>query len=347
MLFNEEDLFNGALKAIRGNFAPVVPIHVDVIGTDLNPAQGTYFDRLIKLTIGENQIQYYAEMKRDLTRANVGILILHRKLIPGPLMLIANYVNDVMAEYLRENNIEFIDTAGNAYINQPPVYIYIKGNKPKNKYMDVPTGQAFRPTGLKVVFALLCNPQIIKTNYRAIAQAAGVALGNIGWIIKDLKKQGFLVDMGRQGCKLVQKKGLLDRFVEEYPKKLRQQMFLGRFKGARDWWRNMDLACEQAFWGGETAAAKLANYIKPQTITLYLKQDLLNDFLLKYRLKRDAAGDVEILKVFWEPAEITEKIGLVHPILIYADLVATLNQRDIEAAKEIYERHILRFIRED
>jgi hypothetical protein len=38
---------------------------------------------------------------------------------------------------------------------------------------------------------------------------------------------------------------------------------------------------------------------------------------------------------------------LVHPILIYADLLATGNERNIETAKIIYDKHILELIRED
>jgi hypothetical protein len=69
--------------------------------------------------------------------------------------------------------------------------------------------------------------------------------------------------------------------------------------------------------------------------------------LIKNRLKRDQTGDVEILKRFWKPAEIWKYEDLVHPILIYADLLATGNERNIETAKMIYDQHIVQLIRED
>ena len=346
MLQKLEDVFTAALKALRDNFA-AIPIQVEGLDMERQHGLNTLVDKHIKLTIGNNQIQYFVEIKNNLTRAHLGLMIQRRNMLPGPLLLVANHVNDVMAEYLKEYKIEFIDTAGNAYINQPQIYIYVKGNKLKDKYQNTPPGQAFRPTGLKVVFTFLCDPQIIKKNYRAIAHTAGVALGNIGWIIVDLKKQGFILDMGRHGRKLIQKQRLLDRFVEEYPVKLRQQLFLGKFRGDQDWWEKQPLDFENALWGGEVAAAKIGNYLKPETVTVYVKQQLLNDFLLKNRLKRDANGEVEILKLFWDPADLAEHNGLVHPILIYADLIATANQRNIEAARAIYEQDVVRFIRED
>jgi hypothetical protein len=346
MLQQLEDVFYAALKAIRENFA-TIPIQVDVLGTELNYGPNIIVDKLIKLTIGEKQIQYYVEIKNNLTRANIGLMIQRRNMLPGPFLVITNYVNEVMAEYLKEYKIEFIDAAGNAYINQPQIHVYIKGNRLKDKYQNTPPGQAFRPTGLKVVFTFLCDPQIIKNNYRTIAHTAGVALGNIGWIIIDLKRQGFILDMGKHRYRLIQKKRLLDRFVEEYPKKLRQQLFLGKFRGDQDWWEKKEGIFENALWGGEVAAAKMGNYLKPQTITVYVKPQLLNEFLLKNRLKRDVNGEVEILKLFWNPANVAEYNGLVHPILAYADLIATANQRNIEAAKVIYEHDVVRFIRED
>jgi hypothetical protein len=346
MLYQQEEVFNAALKAVRDNFAAIA-IHVDVLGTDMKYGPDMIVDKLMKLTIGEKQIQYYAEIKNNFTRANIGLMIQRRNMLPGPLLLVTNHVNDVMAEYLKEYKIEFIDAAGNAYINQPPIYVFVKGNKLKDKYQNTPPGIAFRPAGLKVIFTFLCDPLIIKKNYRAIAHAAGVALGNIGRIIIDLKRQGFILDMGRNGYKLIQKKRLLERFVEEYPKNLRQQLFLGRFRGDQNLWEKMDMDIGNALWGGEAAAAKMGNYLKPQTITVYVKQELLNEFLLKNRLKRDAHGGVEILKLFWDFPALAEYDGLVHPILTYADLIMTANQRNIETARVIYEQKVVRFIRED
>lgn len=73
----------------------------------------------------------------------------------------------------------------------------------------------------------------------------------------------------------------------------------------------------------------------------------LNELLIDNRLRKDPTGEVEILERFWKPAEFWKYEDLVHPILIYADLVATGNERNIETGKIIYEQHIIRLIRED
>ena len=95
------------------------------------------------------------------------------------------------------------------------------------------------------------------------------------------------------------------------------------------------------------AAAKLTQYLQPQIITIYTMPQELNQFLTENRLRKDQTGDVEILKKFWKPPEILQQEDLVHPILIYADLLVTGNERNIETAKMIYDQHIVHLFRED
>jgi len=84
-------------------------------------------------------------------------------------MLVADYVNPKMADKLRKLDVPFIDTAGNAYINEKPLYIFIKGNKNRvvaNAIVGNETtapSRAFQPTGINVVYALIRNPQFLNS----------------------------------------------------------------------------------------------------------------------------------------------------------------------------------------
>jgi hypothetical protein len=340
-----EDIFQAALDKCRNNI--VIPIRFEVVATEPVYYNQLRADKVLQMEVNNKTVQYFVEIKNNVTKANIGLIVQQKGKLPTPLLLVANHINEFIAEHLKENKIEFIDAAGNAFINQPPLYVFVKGNRPDEKFRDVQQGQAFRPTGLKVVFAFLCCPDLINKTYRDIAQAAGVALGNIGWVINDLKNNDFILDMGKRGRKLVQKEQLLNRFVEEYPKRLRQQLLIGRYTGQPYWYQEKNIHTEYALWGGELAAAKLTKYLKPQNITVYIKHRHLNDFLLQNRLKKDIHGEIEILKYFWEQTDMNENKDLVHPILVYADLIATANQRNIETAKMIYEQYIVRHIRED
>jgi len=60
----------------------------------------------------------------------------------------------------------------------------------------------------------------------------------------------------------------------------------------------------------------------------------------EHRLRADPDGEVEILDTFWNfPAE-TRQPDIVPPLLVYADLLATLDPRNLEIAKRIREEHI-------
>ena len=55
-------------------------------------------------------------------------------------------------------------------------------------------------------------------------------------------------------------------------------------------------------------------------------------------------GNVEVLKKFWAFDYPWNYEGIAPPLLVYADLIATGNDRNIEAARTIYDKFILRFI---
>ncbi|MDO9263290.1 MAG: type IV toxin-antitoxin system AbiEi family antitoxin, partial [Desulfosalsimonadaceae bacterium] len=251
------------------------------------------------------------------------------------------HVAPPMAERLRALNLAFIDTAGNAYINDPPLFIYIAGRKKK----DVPEkniiGRAFRPTGLKVIFALLCQPELVNAPYRDIVKVTLVAQGTVGWVMADLKQQNYLTDRGEYGRKLINVGKLLDMWVETYARELRPRLFIGKYETKKiDWWKTVDWRQTNACIGAEPAAAVLTDYIKPATITIYGPEGI-NPFLLTHHLKKDPTGNVELFKKFWEFDYPWDYEGIAPPLLVYADLIATGNDRNAEAARIIYDKFIL------
>jgi hypothetical protein len=68
--------------------------------------------------------------------------------------------------------------------------------------------------------------------------------------------------------------------------------------------------------------------------------------LTQFRLKKDPQGNVEFYARFWKPETVAPNGNMVHPLLVYADLVATGNQRNLETARMIYEQHIVQLIGE-
>jgi hypothetical protein len=260
-----------------------------------------------------------------------------------PTILITKYVNPEMAEELRQAGVEFADTAGNIFFNQPPVLIFIKGNKLKNS-KKVTVKRAFKKVGLKVIFALLVTPELENSTYREIAKIAGVSLGSVDIIMSELKEMGYLRRKGDKSLYLTQKDDLVKRWVQAYPEQLRPKLITGTFSGSEGWWKNSKIS--HGLWGGEIAAQKMTDYLNPEIITIYCSPQNLNRILLENRLKKDLEGNVEILEDFWNIEHSKKKDDLVHPLLVYADLIASGDPRNAEVAEKIYKKHVIKLIRE-
>ena len=88
-----------------------------------------------------------------------------------------------------------------------------------------------------MIFALLCLPDLIKAPYREIAMKAGVALGTVTNVMKDLKQFNYLYRSNKQGLVLTNQQKLIDQWVEAYPRELRPLLKPQRFRVEfPDWW---------------------------------------------------------------------------------------------------------------
>jgi len=337
----EIEILQKALEILQKTTKLTVDIKPNTVRATPGP------DAVIRIALQDMEWHFAVGIKDRLTRAGLILAVLQLRKFPQKGLLVARYITPQMADRLREMDIPFVDTAGNAYINEPPLFIYIKGNKPVDTYRPEPTTRAFRPAGLQVVFALLCNPGLEDAPFREIAKEATVALGTVGWVMRDLKQMGYLIDMGRRGRRLVRQQNLIARWVTTYAEQLRPKQLIGRYKAINhDWWKHTKLDTFEAYWGGEIAATVLTKYLKPQIVMIYTNQTL-GKLLLKNKIKKDPNGDIEILKTFWKFEYDWQHPNLVPPLLIYADLLATGDARNIETAEIIYEQELTRLIRED
>lgn len=284
----------------------------------------------------------WAEIKARLTPANLGPVLAQLKRLPGPALLVTPYMTPPMAERLKAQDIPFIDAAGNAYLRTPDTFIYVTGRKPAAPAEMGRPVRVFRATGLRIVFALLCRPELVAAPYREIAEQAGVALGSVNIALKELEQLGFLRTHKDKGRVLEQRERLLSTWVEAYPRELRPRLKPRRFRVDNpDWWKDMDLAPFDLWLGGEAAAAVLTKYLRPERVTLY-GGGRFAELARHIRPAKDEHGNLELLDAFWhfETEQAVPGHRLVPPLLVYADLVATADARNLETAEMIRERYL-------
>ena len=322
----------------------VVEKALDVLRQRTRIEADLYGDGIVRLAHEGRRWELKAEVKLRVNRATIALLKQKMDRADEGL-LVTDYVNPELAEVMRNQGIFFIDVAGNAFIDATPFYIFVKGEKPNTVVKAKSVKRVFKPGGLKLIFALLDNPGMGKATYRDMAKAANVALGTVDFVITELKELGFLIDMEKKGRQLLKTGQLMRRWVEAYPENLKPKLVQEKFKtSAHHWWKDIKPADFDLFWGGEIAAAKLTGHLKPERYHIYTKQ-LPGKLIYKFKFQKDPNGNVEILTPFWTFGwELAEK-GIVPPLLIYADLMATGDMRAFEAAEIIYDNYLARLIR--
>lgn len=341
----ERGILDDTIRAIRREAG----LQLDIVGREAN-IDGKRIDAVIQMP--NNGTRLVAVIKKWITHANLGAVInqINNLAELGQGLLIADYINQNMGKRLKEAGIQFLDVAGNAYIDQWPVYIHVKGNNPERAVLNAKTGKAFQATGMKLIFAILGDEDLVNAPYREIAGQAGVALGTVGGILDDLATQGFLLKGTKANHRKLNDRGILvDKWAEAYPYRLKKKHRLGLFTTDNpDWWKIIDPETFEALWGGEIAAAKFANYLNPKHGVVYIRKTNLENFLQVARLRkvdpyRRQDRYIDFVEPFWEEAKNksnAEQTGVAPHIITYADLIETGDVRNLDTANKLREKHL-------
>lgn len=298
------------------------------------------WDAIVVLTHEQKKYRYAVEIKAIDRIAGLGLVKAQMEKCELPWLLAAPYITAEMAEQCRGMGIQFIDTAGNAYLKAEGLYVFVTGQKRALKDVPAAKYRAATATGMRVVFTLLCKPELLNAPYREIAAAAGVALGTVGWVFFALQNRGHLLIDKRKGRQFVDVRRVIEEWVINYPVKLRPRLGARRFHApTADWWKNIQLEKYEACFGGEVAGDILTKYRDPGEVLIYLP-GAPDRLILDNRLRADPKGEVEIIEQFWHFKPGNNENRTVPPLLVYADLMATQDTRNHEVAKLVYERYI-------
>lgn len=285
----------------------------------------------------------YADVRNEV-RPNHVPIFLNRK--DNPLLVVADYITPKSKEALKSNGVNYIDSYANVYLNLKHLKIYVEKNNAKpvyNVYSEV-----FTRAGGQVLFQLLQDPELINANQERLAKISCVSLGSVSKTIKGLQKEGFAVKWNKEKkYQLVKREELLEKWVVLVNEKILPAHKVGNFKFSQnqlsDWYKN--LLYPRLFWGGEPGASLLTKNLNPEKFTIYTdktKQDIIQQF----RLIPDEYGEIIIYNKFWQEKNMFDELSYVgnentvHPLLIYAELIYSGNERNLETAKIIFDEYI-------
>lgn len=290
-------------------------------------------DGLFDIDVDGKQLEFVAEIKKELRQHQIHHL-LHLYNEYENLIIIAQNIFPKIKEELRKIGIAYLETNGNLFLKRNGIHYFIDTNK-KIVTKKETANRAFTKTGLKVVFHLLLDKELINQTQREIAERVNVGLGNIPQVINGLKEIGYLIPLNNKTYVWENRDELLNRWINAYATELRPKINKGNYTFHGDW-KELKMNNEKTVWGGEPAADILTDYLRPEKFIIYTKEDQVN-LMKNYRLIPKDDGEVEVLEVFWN---ITDDKETAPPILVYADLMLEGGKRNKETALKIFNEYI-------
>src|ERR1039458_5754262 len=143
-----KEILDTALAAFRRiTGLPVLVIHEPQSAVDRG------VDALIKIQTDGGERKFAVEIKavdRFQTPAQVKAQLGNHRELP---LLVAPFISRETAEHCRNLHLSFLDTAGNAYLDAPGLYVYITG-QPRPKDARESKFRAVGAAGLQGTFAL-------------------------------------------------------------------------------------------------------------------------------------------------------------------------------------------------
>ena len=284
------------------------------------------------------------ESKSEIRESHISYLIKGRHMNKD-FIVIARYIPMPVKNMMQKEKINYLETSGNCYINRKNFFLSINDQKVSKERESVKS-KIWNAAGLKFVFAILHNPDLLNQPYRTIGGEASIGLGTVGKLLDDLKKEGFVKE-GKLEEKSVlfleRRNELINKWVTLYNTVLRPKQIAGRFRTAGNTMLKDIKLPMGILWGGEMAGAKLTRFLKPENFVLYTGLPK-NEVMKLLKIVPDINGNIELLHIFWNEqitsGEDINEIQVVPPLIAYADLLASHDSRNYETAERIKEKYL-------
>lgn len=254
------------------------------------------------------------------------------------LMVIANYITPKAKQALKERSLNYIDGAGNIYLKLPNLLLQIEGNKNPSTATRH-RNRAFTKSGGAVVFQFLMDPELVNAPQRTIAQYANVSLGTIPKVLEGLRNEGFLVQIDEKNRQLINYEKLLDKWEKTLNDKILPTQFIQNYMpinaSPQELLKKGTIGADTQ-WGGEAAASLLTKYLIPEQFTLFTSNK--TELITKHKLVPFQEGRIKVYHKFWSHSDCQN--AHVHPVLIYAQLIASGDSRNLETAEIIKNEYL-------
>ncbi|MFH1314024.1 MAG: type IV toxin-antitoxin system AbiEi family antitoxin [Candidatus Eisenbacteria bacterium] len=308
-------------------------------------------DAVVEVGTDQGVLVFELEVKPVLKRPIPQHLSLLRRQACRHFLLVSEYVNASISQSLKEEEINFIDSQGNAYINVPGfIYIDVRAGKPGVQSEKQRTA-LFQPKGLQLLFILLTDRSAVSQTTRVLRARAGISLERTVSSMKELREKGFIHEIAKREYQLANRKTLLEQWLANYGDHLRPSLVLGAFRSPRSVEPQIPeimmrlLPNHQGSYaiGGSLGAYLLTRYYRGWTSEIFVLPERTNEVRRELKLIPGRDTNVTLLHLFSpEVVYHTDRMlcSVAHPLLLYAELLYHGGEREREAARVIYEEFL-------
>ena len=260
---------------------------------------------------------------------------------PRPL-LFAQHIPEPLGSRLRDRDIDYVDLAGNCHLTGSQMLVHVEGRR-LGRDEQLPR-QRQREAGHQLLFALAARPELAAAPVRELARWAGVGKSAAAAMLERLVTSGT-VAATTSGRRVLRRDQLIDRFTSAYLDHLRPRWLIGRYRP-----RERDLPVLEAAiahtlgesgwaFGGAAAGHRLDPHYRGDQTVVHLTEPR-PDFARQIHALPDQHGPLAVIRTPMPMAFDGPVKGAVHPLLVYAELLAAGDERAEEAAARLRERYL-------
>ncbi len=261
---------------------------------------------------------------------------------PRRWLLAAPHVSRGVGHALAAAGIQYVDIAGNCHLELDGLHVHVEGKRP----VQPPAGaRGLRAPAYQVLFALLARPELVNMPIREIARLSDVSKNAGAGMLHRLQERGALV--GRKGRRRLLDPGrLLDEWLAGYTGSVRPRLVRGRYTTREQNPKRLERLLEEAFaehdrwgWGGGAAAMRLTGYYRGEITVVHLDAPP-TQLPSRLEVRPSSRGNLILLGAPGPIAYEGPRPHVVHPLLVYTELLAAGDDRAREAAEQLRERYL-------
>jgi len=281
-----------------------------------------------------------------LSKTQVQALLSHLGPRASEWILLAPHIGRPMGEALRQARLNYVDAGGNCFVALGDDYmVTVEGRR--SSRAEGPRG--VRAAGARVLFALLADEDLLAASLRTIGEAADASHQAALDAVARLQEAGEIRREGRRRAWLPGgRQAAFSRWLGEYDATLRPWLDLGRYRTAEQTADATEallaprIESDTCWLGGLAAGYRLVEHYRGDGTVAHVRGGA-KALAHEIRALRDPGGKLTLFRVPGRLATEGAAPGTVHPLLVYAEMVQTRDERALEAASMVRRRFLSEF----